>query len=116
MKFPIVLTFSITVSKGSSYKIEVESVLLLSCLCFRCCEKDSLDGTLRRIIAQKEANTQKHVNGNIANVTGGQGLWTSLKLLRGDPKQVSLEIKLFCKITLFDRAMKGKLYSAILYA
>ncbi|XP_011337215.1 dedicator of cytokinesis protein 1 isoform X1 [Ooceraea biroi] len=52
------------------------------------CEKDSLDGTLRRIIAQKEANIQKHVNGNITNVTGGQGLWTSLKLLRGDPKQV----------------------------
>ncbi|KAL0128388.1 hypothetical protein PUN28_003578 [Cardiocondyla obscurior] len=52
------------------------------------CEKDSLDGTLRRIIAQKETNIQKHVNGNIANVTGGQGLWTSLKLLRGDPKQV----------------------------
>ncbi|KAG5343195.1 DOCK1 protein, partial [Acromyrmex heyeri] len=54
----------------------------------QCCEKDSLDGTLRRIIAQKEANIQKHVNGNITNVTGGQGLWTSLKLLRGDPKQV----------------------------
>ncbi|KAL0128381.1 hypothetical protein PUN28_003578 [Cardiocondyla obscurior] len=54
----------------------------------QCCEKDSLDGTLRRIIAQKETNIQKHVNGNIANVTGGQGLWTSLKLLRGDPKQV----------------------------
>lgn len=35
------------------------------------------------------------MNGNIANITGGQGLWTSLKLLRGDPKQVSLMIKLF---------------------
>lgn len=57
-------------------------------VCFRCCEKDSLDGTLRRIIAQKETNIQKHVNGSV-NVTGGQGLWTSLKLLRGDPKQVS---------------------------
>nr|XP_012229896.1 PREDICTED: dedicator of cytokinesis protein 1 isoform X2 [Linepithema humile] len=52
------------------------------------CEKDSLDGILRRIIAQKEANIQKHMNGNITNITGGQGLWTSLKLLRGDPKQV----------------------------
>lgn len=62
--------------------------------CFICCEKDSLDGTLRRIIAQKEANIQRHINGNITNVTGGQGLWTSLKLLRGDPKQVSRE-KLF---------------------
>jgi len=68
--------------------------LLVFCLCSRCCEKDSLDGTLRRIIAQKETNIQKHVNSNIANVTGGQGLWTSLKLLRGDPKQVSLKIKL----------------------
>lgn len=65
-------------------------------LCFRCCEKDSLDGILRRIIAQKEANIQRHINGNITNITGGQGLWTSLKLLRGDPKQVSRsEIKLF---------------------
>lgn len=73
-------------------KIEVEFFLLVSYICFRCCEKDSLDGTLRRIIAQKETNIQKHVNGNIANVTGGQGLWTSLKLLRGDPKQVSLKI------------------------
>ncbi|XP_067207394.1 dedicator of cytokinesis protein 1 isoform X4 [Linepithema humile] len=54
----------------------------------QCCEKDSLDGILRRIIAQKEANIQKHMNGNITNITGGQGLWTSLKLLRGDPKQV----------------------------
>ncbi|XP_020283330.1 dedicator of cytokinesis protein 1 isoform X3 [Pseudomyrmex gracilis] len=52
------------------------------------CEKDSLDGVLRRIISQKETNIQRHVNGNTANVTGGQGLWTSLKLLRGDPKQV----------------------------
>lgn len=64
-------------------------------LCFICCEKDSLDGTLRRIISQKEANIQRHINGNITNITGGQGLWTSLKLLRGDPKQVSREIKLF---------------------
>ncbi|EFN73187.1 Dedicator of cytokinesis protein 1 [Camponotus floridanus] len=54
----------------------------------QCCEKDSLDGTLRKIIAQKEAIIQKHINGNITNITGGQGLWTSLKLLRGDPKQV----------------------------
>lgn len=74
-------------------KLRWDSCLLVSYLCFRCCEKDSLDGTLRRIIAQKETNIQKHVNGNIANVTGGQGLWTSLKLLRGDPKQVSLHLK-----------------------
>lgn len=68
----------------------------VSYLCFRCCEKDSLDGVLRRIISQKETNIQRHVNGNIANVTGGQGLWTSLKLLRGDPKQVSVKtIQLF---------------------
>ncbi|XP_076678471.1 dedicator of cytokinesis protein myoblast city isoform X2 [Andrena cerasifolii] len=52
------------------------------------CEKESLDGTLRRILTQKEANTQKSSNGNNGNFAGGQGLWTSLKLLRGDPKQV----------------------------
>lgn len=60
----------------------------------RCCEKDSLDGTLRRILSQKEASVQKNANGNISNVTGGQGLWASLKLLRGDPKQVGLKTTL----------------------
>lgn len=97
------MTFVIEASRGSiysgSYKIEVDSVLLVFYLCFRCCEKDSLDGTLRRIIAQKETNIQKHVNGNIANITG-QGLWTSLKLLRGDPKQVSIKIKSFYNVIL----------------
>jgi len=69
--------------------------LLVFHLYSRCCEKDSLDGTLRRIIAQKEANIQKHINGNITNVAGGQGLWTSLKLLRGDPKQVNIKITFY---------------------
>ncbi|KOX80154.1 Dedicator of cytokinesis protein 2 [Melipona quadrifasciata] len=53
-----------------------------------CCEKESLDGTLRRILSQKETNIQKNSNGNSGSFTGGQGLWASLKLLRGDPKQV----------------------------
>ncbi|XP_076174409.1 dedicator of cytokinesis protein myoblast city isoform X2 [Ptiloglossa arizonensis] len=52
------------------------------------CEKESLDGTLRRILSQKETNIQKSGNGNSSNFAGGQGLWASLKLLRGDPKQV----------------------------
>lgn len=56
---------------------------------FRCCEKESLDGTLRRILAQKEANIQKNNAANSGSIAGGQGLWTSLKLLRGDTKQVS---------------------------
>ncbi|XP_061941676.1 dedicator of cytokinesis protein 1 isoform X6 [Apis cerana] len=54
----------------------------------QCCEKESLDGTLRRILSQKETNIQKNSNGNSGSFAGGQGLWTSLKLLRGDPKQV----------------------------
>lgn len=57
--------------------------------CFRCCEKESLDGTLRRILSQKETNIQKNNNGNSGSFAGGQGLWASLKLLRGDPKQVN---------------------------
>ncbi|XP_053976094.1 dedicator of cytokinesis protein 1 isoform X2 [Hylaeus volcanicus] len=52
------------------------------------CEKESLDGVLRRILSQKETNVQKSGNGGSSNSTGGQGLWASLKLLRGDPKQV----------------------------
>ncbi|XP_034179814.1 dedicator of cytokinesis protein myoblast city isoform X2 [Osmia lignaria lignaria] len=52
------------------------------------CEKESLDGTLRRILSQKETNIQKSNNGNSGSFGGGQGLWASLKLLRGDPKQV----------------------------
>ncbi|XP_043247936.1 dedicator of cytokinesis protein 1 isoform X3 [Colletes gigas] len=54
----------------------------------QCCEKESLDGTLRRILSQKETNIQKSGNGSGNNFAGGQGLWASLKLLRGDPKQV----------------------------
>ncbi|XP_026674071.1 dedicator of cytokinesis protein 1 isoform X3 [Ceratina calcarata] len=54
----------------------------------RCCEKESLDGTLRRILSQKEINIQKSGNGSNGNFAGVQGLWASLKLLRGDPKQV----------------------------
>ncbi|CAL7938045.1 unnamed protein product [Xylocopa violacea] len=54
----------------------------------QCCEKESLDGTLRRILSQKETNIQKCGNGSSGNFAGGQGLWASLKLLRGDPKQV----------------------------
>ncbi|XP_076229494.1 dedicator of cytokinesis protein myoblast city isoform X2 [Nomia melanderi] len=57
----------------------------------QCCEKESLDGTLRRILSQKEASIQKSGNGSNGNFTGGQGLWASLKLLRGDPKQVREE-------------------------
>ncbi|XP_023288564.1 dedicator of cytokinesis protein 1 isoform X2 [Orussus abietinus] len=55
------------------------------------CEKESLDGTLRRIISQKETNSQKSNSGNCGNVAGGQGLWASLKLLMGDTKQVREE-------------------------
>jgi hypothetical protein len=46
---------------------------------FRCCERDNLDGTLRRIFTLKELTHKEHK---------GQGLWTSLKLLHGDLKQV----------------------------
>jgi hypothetical protein len=46
---------------------------------FRCCERDNLDGTLRRILSVKELTHKEHK---------GQGLWTSLKLLHGDLKQV----------------------------
>ncbi|XP_047365946.1 dedicator of cytokinesis protein 1 isoform X2 [Vespa velutina] len=52
------------------------------------CEKESLDGTLRRIIAQKDTNIQKSGGNSNNNFGGGQGLWASLKLLRGDVKQV----------------------------
>ncbi|XP_035735068.1 dedicator of cytokinesis protein 1-like isoform X3 [Vespa mandarinia] len=54
----------------------------------QCCEKESLDGTLRRIIAQKDTNIQKSGGNSNNNFGGGQGLWASLKLLRGDVKQV----------------------------
>lgn len=46
---------------------------------FRCCERDNLDGTLRRILTVKELPHKEHK---------GQGLWTSIKLLHGDLKQV----------------------------
>ncbi|XP_024936302.1 dedicator of cytokinesis protein 1 isoform X7 [Cephus cinctus] len=57
----------------------------------QCCEKESLDGTLRRILAQKEASNQKSGSGSSTGIAGGQGLWASLKLLRGDTKQVREE-------------------------
>ncbi|XP_008557534.1 dedicator of cytokinesis protein 1 isoform X3 [Microplitis demolitor] len=57
----------------------------------QCCEKESLDGTLRRILAQKETSIQKNSGNSSNNHVGGQGLWASLKLLRGDTKQVREE-------------------------
>ncbi|KAJ8670596.1 hypothetical protein QAD02_001855 [Eretmocerus hayati] len=54
----------------------------------QCCEKESLDGTLKRILTQKEVNLQKN---STMGSNGGQGLWCSLKLLRGDIKQVKEE-------------------------
>ncbi|XP_069695131.1 dedicator of cytokinesis protein 1 isoform X3 [Periplaneta americana] len=48
----------------------------------QCCERDNLDGTLRRILTLKELTHKEHK---------GQGLWTSLKLLHGDLKQVREE-------------------------
>ncbi|GFG33105.1 hypothetical protein Cfor_10663, partial [Coptotermes formosanus] len=48
----------------------------------QCCERDNLDGTLRRIFTLKELTHKEHK---------GQGLWTSLKLLHGDLKQVREE-------------------------
>ncbi|PSN51994.1 Dedicator of cytokinesis protein 1 [Blattella germanica] len=48
----------------------------------QCCDRDSLDGTLRRILTLKELTPKEHK---------GQGLWTSLKLLHGDLKQVREE-------------------------
>jgi hypothetical protein len=64
--------------------------------CFRCCEKESLDGTLRRFLTQKEVSLQK--NSSLGNNVG-QGLWCSLKLLRGDIKQVCLAFKYNYNIT-----------------
>ncbi|XP_057339656.1 dedicator of cytokinesis protein 1 isoform X1 [Microplitis mediator] len=57
----------------------------------QCCEKESLDGTLRRILAQKDTSIQKNSGNSSNNHVGGQGLWASLKLLRGDTKQVREE-------------------------
>ena len=48
-------------------------------LCVRCCDRDSLDGTLKRILQLKELTTKEHK---------GYGLWASVKLLHGDIKQV----------------------------
>ncbi|XP_059352590.1 dedicator of cytokinesis protein 1-like isoform X2 [Daphnia carinata] len=48
-----------------------------------CSDKDSLDGTLRRLIVSgREVGHKEHKN---------QGLWVSLRLLHGDMKQVSEE-------------------------
>lgn len=75
----------------NTVKIDLFCLVLLHCS--SCCEKESLDGTLRRILSQKETNIQKSSNGNSGSFTGGQGLWASLKLLRGDPKQVSKKLQ-----------------------
>nr|CAD7456332.1 unnamed protein product [Timema tahoe] len=48
----------------------------------QCAEKDNLEGTLRRILTLKDLTQKEHK---------GQGLWTSLKLLHGDIKQVREE-------------------------
>lgn len=48
-----------------------------------CSDRDSLDGTLRRLIVSgREISHKEHKN---------QGLWVSLRLLHGDMKQVSEE-------------------------
>ncbi|XP_059488659.1 dedicator of cytokinesis protein 1 [Neocloeon triangulifer] len=47
-----------------------------------CGDKDNLDGTLKKILAGKDMNQKE---------PKGQGLWTSLKLLHGDLKQVREE-------------------------
>ncbi|KAF7990611.1 hypothetical protein HCN44_000416 [Aphidius gifuensis] len=59
----------------------------------QCCEKENLDGTLRRILAQKENGTLRNLNTspNSMMAGGGQGLWVSLKLFKGDIKQVREE-------------------------
>ena len=50
---------------------------------FISCDRDSLDGTLRRLILSgREVSHKDHK---------GQGLWVSLRLLHGDLKQVSEE-------------------------
>nr|CAD7394077.1 unnamed protein product [Timema cristinae] len=48
----------------------------------QCADKDNLEGTLRRILTLKDLTQKEHK---------GQGLWTSLKLLHGDIKQVREE-------------------------
>lgn len=45
----------------------------------QCCDKDNLDGTLRKILNNKDINSK------------GQSLWVSVKLLHGDIKQVREE-------------------------
>ncbi|KAG7190735.1 hypothetical protein KM043_006809 [Ampulex compressa] len=40
------------------------------------------------LVCYKEANTQKSGNGGTGGLAGGQGLWASLKLVRGNLKQV----------------------------
>nr|CAD7205374.1 unnamed protein product [Timema douglasi] len=48
----------------------------------QCADKDNLEGTLRRILTLKDLTQKEHK---------GQGLWTSLKLLHGDIKQVTIQ-------------------------
>lgn len=70
--------------------LAVVSVYNMYHMHFRCCERDNLDGTLRRILTLKELPQKEHK---------GQGLWTSLKLLHGDLKQVCF-IQMLGKIML----------------
>lgn len=55
--------------------------VLFGVIYFRCCDKDNLDGTLRKLL-------NKEWNKNDKN----QGLWVSMKLLHGDIKQVNHKI------------------------
>ncbi|GLG95601.1 Uncharacterized protein GBIM_02534 [Gryllus bimaculatus] len=48
----------------------------------QCCDRDNLDGTLRRILTVKDLTQREHK---------GQGLWISLRLLHGDLKQAREE-------------------------
>lgn len=52
----------------------------LFCFANRCGDRDDLEGTLKRILTLKELTQREHK---------GHGLSASLKLLRGDLKQVS---------------------------
>lgn len=55
-------------------------VIVLVHYCFRC-DKDNLEGTLRKILVLKELTQREHK---------GQGLYCSFKMLHGDIKQVNL--------------------------
>ena len=65
--------------KHLAWKMRVQCNAFVHYVRFRCFDRDNLDGTLRRIFTLKELSHKEHK---------GQGLWTSLKLLHGDLKQV----------------------------